>query len=194
MEVVSPILGWRSNYEDQIKYFWTATRKVFKVKESHTAGFHVHVGSQGTPFSLDDAKIIAFAACIYEPYIFSLLPTERRDYEYCRRNSKEARRMGELLSKRTPAALQTIANEIKALPDLDQLVVYMQGNCRRVLWNFQNLVRAKDGGQPIYTIEFRGGRHMRGPKRTLAWAAFAVTFVAMALNEVRKESYPVVLA
>ena len=193
MEAVSPKMSLTSNYEFQIKKFWEAARVVFKVQENKTAGTHVHIGSMGRSFNLEDAKIIAFATCIHEPYVFSLLPKERRDYEYCRRNSVQASRMGELVRQHTPAALKTIANEIGAFTDLDLLVTYMQGDSRRVLWNFQNLVRAKDNGQPTYTIEFRGGRHMRGHRRTLAWAAFAVAFIAMALDEVSIQPHSILV-
>jgi hypothetical protein len=100
--------------------------------------------------------------------------------------------MGELFEQRTPAALRLISNDIKACADFSQLVVYMQGSgqdvkSRRTLWNFQNLARGPTAGYPpTYTVEFRGGRHMRGHLRTLAWLSFAVTFIAMALQEVRQ--------
>jgi len=189
LEAVSPKMTLNGDYTDQIKLFWESLRIVFKVQMNPSAGTHIHIGSLGANFSLDDAKRIAFAACIYEPYVFSLLPTARRDNPYCVRNSKRPGRMGELFEQRTPAALRLISNDIKACADFSQLVVYMQGSgqdvkSRRTLWNFQNLARGPTAGYPpTYTVEFRGGRHMRGHLRTLAWLSFAVTFIAMALQE-----------
>lgn len=191
LEAVSPKMSLNEDYSDEVKMFWEALRVVFKVQANLSSGTHIHIGSLGSNYNLDDAKIIAFATCIYEPYVFSLLPTERRTNPYCVRNSKRPGRMGELLEQRTPAALRLISKDIKACEDFSQLVVYMQGSwndvkSRRTLWNFQNLVRKPAAGyKPTYTIEFRGGRHMRGHLRTLAWLSFAVTFIALALQEVR---------
>lgn len=47
----------------------------------------------------------------------------------------------------------------------------MQGN-RYVLWNFDNVAQDKSG-----TIEFRGGRFLRGEVRTKRWMAFTVAFI-----------------
>ncbi|KAK6441238.1 hypothetical protein LTR95_002537 [Oleoguttula sp. CCFEE 5521] len=58
---------------------------------------------------------------------------------------------------------------------------------RYVLWNFANLLKTKK------TIEFRGGRGLRGPKRTKWWIAFVVGFIDFLLdadthNEVTDEN------
>ncbi len=46
-----------------------------------------------------------------------------------------------------------------------------------VLWNLEDTTDDKCG-----TIEFRGGRHSRGPGRTNRWISFAVCFIALALD------------
>jgi hypothetical protein len=58
-----------------------------------------------------------------------------------------------------------------------QIVREMQGD-RRVLWNFDNIEQSKK------TIEFRGGRGMRGLNRTRWWIAFVVGFIHYLLTEV----------
>lgn len=40
------------------------------------------------------------------------------------------------------------------------------------------------------TIEFRGGRHLRGPNRTFWWITFAVCFVSLALRQNLLERNP----
>jgi hypothetical protein len=92
--------------------------------------------------------------------------------------------MGSLYQAKTTNGLAEIASDINALNSFNQLVDYMHGegadwNRRRVLWNFLNLLKQ------TCTIEFRGGRQMLGPRRTLAWIAFAQVFILMALHEVR---------
>lgn len=63
-----------------------------------------------------------------------------------------------------------------------QICRYMQGD-RYVLWNFENI--SKPGG--IGTIEFRGGRGMRGVIKTRWWIAFVVGFVHLLLTEVQSQ-------
>lgn len=62
----------------------------------------------------------------------------------------------------------------------EQIVQWMQGDNRYVLWNFQNIRRGGSG-----TIEFRGGRGMRGPNRTKWVIGFVVGFIHLLLVEVR---------
>ncbi|KAF3128896.1 hypothetical protein TWF594_011225 [Orbilia oligospora] len=74
--------------------------------------------------------------------------------------------------------MATIARDIKALPSTKSLIDYMQGESRYVLWNFKPLANPRTG-----TIEFRGGRHLRGPNRTISWITFVVVFVMLTLEE-----------
>ena len=50
---------------------------------------------------------------------------------------------------------------------------------RRVLWNFEHVVPGSTG-----TIEFRGGRGLRGPVRTKWWIAFVIAFVNLCAPQV----------
>jgi hypothetical protein len=183
MESVSPIMYLNDHWEDKISRFWRAMHSLFGVRKNHTAGTHVHVSPVSRKFTLCEVKTIAFACCYYEPYVVSLLPVERRDYRYCQRNTKVAPRMGALYRRRTSAAMMKIASEIRGKISMKGVCVYVQGGLdsahRTVLWNFQNLAHSKP------TVEFRGGRHMRGPVRTLRWIAFVIVFISLALDEVR---------
>lgn len=53
----------------------------------------------------------------------------------------------------------------------------MQGSNRLITWNFLNTVQGHEGNFKSGTVEFRGGRHLRGKIRTKRWIAFAVAFI-----------------
>lgn len=173
------------NWEEQIKLFWEAMTKVFKIQQDTSCGSHIHVAPIGRKWTLDELKKIAFAVCIYESYVCAVLPSERRDNPHCERNSKIGTLMGGSLRQRSSTALRTISNQIKFKSNANELCAYMQGSIdnRKVLWNFQNTV-SRVGYSPSGTIEFRGGRHLRGKVRTLRWITFAIAFISMALGEV----------
>lgn len=182
MEAVSPIMKSSHRWEDTVAKFWEVMADLFDIKKNLTCGTHIHVAPWQARFTLQQAQTIAFACCYWEPYVVSFLPVERRDYGYCQRNTALASRMGYLYRKETPSAWKTIAHEIKRTNNFEELCTYMQGGMgsdhRKVLWNFQNLCNETG------TIEFRGGRHMRGPNRTLRWVTFTIVFVLMALETV----------
>jgi hypothetical protein len=68
--------------------------------------------------------------------------------------------------------------------DLDELVEYMQDG-RNVLWNFENLVVAKNRGSGLSrTIEFRGGCCLRGNVKTKWWVVFTIGFIELVLSKV----------
>jgi len=50
---------------------------------------------------------------------------------------------------------------------------------RRVLWNFEHVV---PGDRCTGTVEFRGGRGLRGPDRTKWWIAFVVSFIQYCIS------------
>jgi hypothetical protein len=181
MESVSPILDSSTRWDLDIQAFWRVLREMFEVEKSD-CGTHIHIAPMGRRYTLKEAKTIAFACCYYERYIISCLPEERRDHDYCRRNTRVATKMGQLYEARTSKALVQIASDLNTLSMFEDLVTYMQGSThgdRRVLWNFHNLCYGSKG-----TIEFRGGRHLRGPIRSVAWITFAQVFILMALDEV----------
>jgi len=180
MECVSRIMKSDSRWQPEIRTFWKILRELFNVQKTASCGTHVHVAPWQRRYSLAEVRTIAFACCYYERYIVSCMPTERRDYDYCRRNSKVVQRMGQLYRKKTRGGLAQIATDILATTNFNEIIIYMQGSAegnRRVLWNFRNLTSSG-------TIEFRGGRHMRGSERTVRWISFVVVFILMALDEV----------
>ena len=193
MESVSPILKSSDNWETEIKNFWNALRAMFEVQKTFTCGTHIHLAPWERKYTLREAKVIAFACCYYERYVISCLPEERRDHGYCRRNTMVATEMGKQYEANTSDGLAQIASDINALDDFEELVVYMQGGTefarRRVLWNFRNLCYGTKG-----TIEFRGGRHLRGPNRAVAWITFAQVFILMALEEVSSSAFRILYA
>jgi hypothetical protein len=126
-------------------------------------------------FSLDQLKHIAFTLLLNEHAIHKTLTRERQDNRFCKINSKASPR----LSGRH-VSVSELRHLITAQSNAEHLCQLMQGNDRQVLWNFQN-TRPQGSG----TIEFRGGRHMRGPHRALRFIAFAVSVIYMALKEVR---------
>jgi hypothetical protein len=147
------------------------------VQTDLSAGTHVHVTPARGRFSLDQLKNIAFTLLLNEEVIRMTLTRERRGSRFCKINSRAS---SLLRPVRTVARLKAL---IRGRRNAEELCSLMQGNDRNVLWNFQN-TRPHGSG----TIEFRGGRHMRGPRRALRLIAFAVSVIYMSLQRVRK--YP----
>jgi hypothetical protein len=183
MECVSRTLLSSNPWPKEINAFWKAVLSDFTPRRNLSCGTHVHVAPWNKKFTLKQAQAIAFACCYYEPYIISCMPMERRDNRYCRRNTRVVGLMGRLYKKQTPAAMAQIASKIKQMNNFKAIIKFMQGGLthhyRYVLWNFQNLTKSG-------TVEFRGGRHVRGPVRTRRWITFVIVFIIFALHEVRK--------
>lgn len=179
MEAVSPVMQVRGNWEHEIDTYWAAMRAVFHMPErADSCGSHVHV-SKGTSrrFTLPQLKTIAYGIVLYEPLVAKLLMPCRVGNPYCKPNGQEARL---LRQNNTPAARARLiggAANATALRDIMQ-------DSRYVLWNFSNIVPDKSG-----TIEFRGGRGLRGEVRTKRWIAFAVAFIHAVLTMVRLPWY-----
>lgn len=174
MEAVSPVMNCRADWENQIDVFWTAMSAVFHMPQrSNKCGSHIHISSNGaTSFSLRQLKTIAYGIVLYEPLIIECLMANRTTNAYCQRNTAASTRL------RSCSGLPDIANVISGVSDRESLIQVMQDD-RRVLWNFENVARGKSG-----TIEFRGGRCLRGPVRTKRWIAFAVALVQAILSMV----------
>ena len=136
---------------------------------------------------MEQLQAIAYAVLTQECYIREILPEERRNNTYCRYNSQYGKHTwtphNESLND---AALQRqIRTEISAIRDARSLCLYMQNNEKRVVWNFRNTVRWSREEIEKGTIEFRGGRHLRGGAMTKRWITFAVTFISMAITKVK---------
>ncbi|KAK6433142.1 hypothetical protein LTR95_010679 [Oleoguttula sp. CCFEE 5521] len=170
LEAVSPILSTRGKREGEIDTFWPAHKKVFHVPEqSIDCGSHVHVSPSGIKWSLAQLKNIAVGTVYFEALIHAMLPATRRHNSYCRKNSTSSSRLGSYIS----GGQQGWRNFMAAATGTNRetLIALMQSD-RKVLWNFTHIV---DDG--IGTIEFRGGRGLRGERRSKWWIAFAVSYL-----------------
>nr|OQO25809.1 hypothetical protein B0A51_06221 [Rachicladosporium sp. CCFEE 5018] len=106
-------------------------------------------------------------------------PGQRHANTYLRRNSDSNEDIREVFRRPSPARafnlsrparVAALAYEMNRMADMAAIVGVIQDD-RRALWNFANLLQDKK------TIEFRGGRGLRGPQRTKWWIAFVVGFV-----------------
>lgn len=187
MEVVSPKLDTTQPVTRILSEFWEAMRVHFNPQKDISCGGHVHVTpvSLNNKFSLKSLKRVAFAAIVYEDFVASVLPPARRANQWCQMNSQsaEAGVHQALLWGKTTEALFKVAKEIRSKKSEPELWVYMQGS-RYVLWNFQNTFPNPKTGRCTGTIEFRGGNQFLNTRGMLAWVAFVLGFVTLALHEV----------
>ncbi|CAH0039440.1 unnamed protein product, partial [Clonostachys solani] len=186
MEVVSPKLNTTMHITSMLSDFWEAMRVHFNPQRDISCGGHVHVTpmSLNNKFSLRSLKKIAFATVVYEDFVATMLPQARRENKYCQANSQsiDSGLHETLLWGKNPNTLYRVAAEIKACANETELYIYMQGN-RYVLWNFQNIFPHPKTGRCTGTVEFRGGNQFLNTKGTLAWVAFVLGFVTLALQE-----------
>ncbi|KAK5171432.1 uncharacterized protein LTR77_004576 [Saxophila tyrrhenica] len=172
---VSPILFTSKDWEAEIDGLWKAQLEVFRMPEKATeCGSHVHI-SPGTAriWTDEQPRNIAVGVARYEEYLAEMLPVARRDNSYCLKNTASSTRLRDLCSHDySGSALLAAAKDCSR----SELIQLMQTD-RKVVWNFKP---AATGG--IGTIEFRGGRHLRGPVRTKRWIAFAVSFTHFLLE------------
>jgi hypothetical protein len=102
-----------------------------------------------------------------------MLPPTTRDHEYCRRNSVSSSRLKayRLQQDGWHRLISVIRSSGKAeIRNLMETV-------RRVLWNFDNAVSGTG------TVEFRGGRYLRGSVRTKRRIAFAIAYVHLFVTQ-----------
>lgn len=192
MEVVSPKLNTTMPLTSTLSDFWEAMEVHFNPQRDISCGGHVHVTpvSLNSRFSFRSLKKIAFATVVYEEFVSSVLPTARRENKYCQVNSQSPDSglrdtmlaWGDGGSHRTAQTLQRVAAEIRSRTSETELYFYMQGS-RYVLWNFQNIFPHPKTGRCTGTVEFRGGNQFLNTKGTLAWVAFVLGFVTLALQE-----------
>lgn len=156
--------------------------KVFQIQQNFTCGSHIHVSPFNRTYYLDELKIIAFAIITQEQLVHEFLPANRRTNDYCKKNSKVSSSLIETFKRgKNKLTFEVLGNKIKAINSASQIFELMQGaanGSRNVIWNFKNTV-----GQSG-TIEFRGGRHLRGRNRTFWWLTFTIAFISLALKEV----------
>lgn len=187
MEVVSPRLDTTQHLSSILSDFWEAMRVHFNPQKDTSCGGHVHVTpvSLNNKFSFRSLKKIAFATIAYEDFVTAILPPVRRTNQYCKPNSQslESGVRETLLWGKSTAALAQVARDIRTKTNEAELWVYIQGD-RYVLWNFQNIFPNPKTGRCTGTVEFRGGNQFLGTKGTLAWVAFVLGFITLALKEV----------
>ncbi|RCI08588.1 hypothetical protein L249_4695 [Ophiocordyceps polyrhachis-furcata BCC 54312] len=188
MEVVSPRLDTKQKTSRILSDFWEAMRVHFSPQRDLSCGGHVHVTpvSARNRFSLASLKSIAFATVAYDQFVAHVLAPARRDNRYCVPNGQSpgsglcAALGGD--GPRTMAVLTRVAAGIRACVDETALYMYMQGN-RYVLWNFQNIFPHPRTGRCSGTVEFRGGNQFLNTRGTLAWVAFVLGFITLAIKE-----------
>lgn len=109
---------------------------------------------------------MAYGIVFYEELVVKVLLPNRANNPWCLPNTQKSDQL-----KRCGNNIASIASLIKSAANRVSLRDIMQDN-RYVLWNFGNIVYDKSG-----TIEFRGGRGLRGEFRTKRWITFAVCFL-----------------
>ena len=194
LEAVSPIMEishtsvqTRWSFLHHVDKFWNAVDATFlKVTKNTSCGAHVHVAAEGRRYTFEELKAVAFAVAAQEDFIRGILPPERIDNDFARPSSVHSDDLREDLERGLQLGpqetLKELGRTISRMRSPQELYVYMQGHDQRrqryALWNFKNTVGASACG----TVEFRGGRHLRGKVRTKRWIAFAVAFVSMAIT------------
>ncbi|EKJ68111.1 hypothetical protein NXS19_005454 [Fusarium pseudograminearum] len=187
MEVVSPRLDTKQPVSQILGDFWEAMRVHFSPQRDISCGGHVHITPVSThnKFSLRSLKKIAFATVLYEDFVAAMLPRVRRENQYCRPNSQSTGaglRDTLLMFGRNKNSMMKVAAAIRAATSEMDLCYYMQGN-RYVLWNFQNIFPSPKTGKCTGTVEFRGGNQFLNTTGTLAWVAFVMGFITLAIEE-----------
>lgn len=174
IEAVSPILDIRGSWEADIDVFWTAMAAVFhQPVRSPACGSHIHM-SRGVDakFALGQLKTIAFGIVVYESNIQAMLMDSRQNNRYCEPNSTSSP-----VLRACRNDIRAIAAAVNNVQDTNALFDVMQRD-RYVLWNFENTLPGGSG-----TIEFRGGRFLRGNVRTKRWIAFVISLVHWLLRK-----------
>lgn len=153
----------------------------FRPRRSSRCGSHIHVSPGERRFHLSELKAVAFAVVWYNSEVQEILHRCRRNADYCRPNLMHSR----LLQGKSISEIAFIINDAPNEADLVRAIQGWEKDDRRTLWNFQNVTAHQPWSQPSSgTVEFRGGRCLRGPVRTKRWIAFAIAFIMLAIEEV----------
>ncbi|KAI0411871.1 putative amidoligase enzyme-domain-containing protein [Xylaria grammica] len=186
VEVVSPTLSAPGNWEDEVNMFWGAFANVFRLPdEPELCGCHIHVSlaPSGT-FSLPELKKIAIGVVLYEPLIHHLLPLCHQDNKYCPQNTLRSQILKYVMESADGWSGDTIYDCVGLkIYDKQELGDFMQkgpsdSTDRHPLWNFDNILPDQSG-----TVKFRGGHELRGPKETLKWISFVLSFIHLCSKE-----------
>jgi hypothetical protein len=141
-------------------------------RRSRLCGSHIHISPGPYKcFSLEDLKSIACGIVYYAQNLEDVLPASRREHRYCRYNWSGGSGLGLWYEDGSDGAVDETIERIGLVDDERELKEFMQDD-RRVLWNFEHVLPGSTG-----TVEFRGGRGLRGPVRTKWWVAFVTAFI-----------------
>ena len=182
MEAVSPKFTTKNgHWIADIINFWEAFDHLFKLDSRNlSCGCHIHVAPRTRSYTLEELKTIAYAVVIYEKHIREFMKPERRGKHYCRTNTTLSPSLIRIFDPGTNRdTYSQFARELRAITTKETLCAFMQGEERRVIWNFRNIVP-----NGIGTVEFRGGPQLHTSQETIRWIMFAVGFIELALNEV----------
>ena len=126
---------------------------------------------------MNELKKIACGIVFYANNLNDVLPEPRRDNTYYQKNW-QASSIGAWYENGSAVDLKQTMKRIWDIEDEQELKDFMQDD-RRVLWNFEHVVPGRDC---TGTVEFRGGRGLRGPNRTKWWIAFVVSFIQLCIS------------
>jgi len=146
-----------------------------------SCGSHIHVAPTTRSFTLWELKQIVFATIIHEDHILTILPEFRRNNKHCVANSsvQNTQLWNDYSWLKNKDGLTECRKRILSFTSTAELVRYVQGEERKVLWNFNNTLHDGSG-----TVEFRGGRFLSDAESTKSWATFAILFIDRALRSV----------
>ncbi|KAJ6015342.1 amidoligase enzyme-domain-containing protein [Penicillium herquei] len=181
LEAVSPILSTSKHWEAEIDLFWVSWGRVFKLpRRSAKCGSHIHVSpGPNKRFTLTELKKICCGIVFYANNLNDMLPAPRRNNAYCQKNWEVFdSNISDWYQNGSNGDVRQTMWRIWDTANEQELKNFMQ-NDRRVMWNFEHIV---PGDRFTGTVEFRGGRGLRGPIRTKWWIAFVVSFIQLCIS------------
>lgn len=125
---------------------------------------------------MTELRNIACSIVFYADNLNDMLPSPRRNNAYCQ-NNWETSLLGLMYGSGSKKDVRQTMERIWKINDEGELKRFMQDD-RRVMWNFEHIV---PGARFTGTIEFRGGRGLRGRNRTKWWIAFVVSFIQLCI-------------
>lgn len=126
---------------------------------------------------MTELKKIACGIVFYADNLTDMLPEPRRNNAYCKKNW-EASDIGLWYGDGSNHDVRQTMQRIWEVDNERDLKCFMQVD-RHVMWNFEHVV---PGNRCTGTVEFRGGRGLRGPNRTKWWIAFVVSFIQLCIS------------
>ena len=188
LEAISPVLKSTDDWILKIERFWRAVDSFLNVEIDYRCGTHVHVSPSGRytgwdkRFTMEELRQVAYFVATTETWVEQILPSERVDNFYCQSNSSRINEQWSTYGHSWashPRELRVVCDSLREANNPQKLCWVMQRGSRYCLWNFENTIPPNKG-----TIEFRGGRHVRGKVMTIRWTVFAIVFVALAIEKV----------